>query len=137
MNFKDRIRTEIVRRIKKCMEDGTQIAGYCRIELEDVLDFIDSMQEEPTSKFDSCIQPGDDIRYNEELGCRVNLSQLQRVAKKDPKYCIYSKDSYTDEERKVLCDGCEEDCEYNQKKETDELTHSVTKISEYDKEIIL
>lgn len=87
-------------------------------------------QEEPVSKFDSCIQPGDDIRYNEELGCRVNLSQLQRVAKKDPKYCIYTKDSYTDEERKVLCDGCEEDCEYNQKKETDELTHSVTKISD-------
>lgn len=33
------------------------------------------------------------------------------------KYCMYSKDSYTDEERKSLCDGCEEDCEYNQKKE--------------------
>lgn len=34
----------------------------------------------------------------------------------DLKYCMYSKDSYTDEERKFLCDGCEEDCEYNQKK---------------------
>lgn len=43
----------------------------------------------------------------------------------DSKYCVYSKDSYTDEERKSLCDGCEEDCEYNQKKEPDELTHSV------------
>ena len=31
-----------------------------------IVSFIDSMQEEPTSKFDSCIQPGDDIRYNEE-----------------------------------------------------------------------
>jgi len=85
--------------------------------LKDLLSFIDSLQEEPKSKFDCCILPGDDVRYNEELGCRVNLTQLQRVAKKDPKYCMYSKDSYTDEERKVLCDGCEEDCEYSKKEE--------------------
>ena len=33
--------------------------------------------------FDEKIQPGDEIIYNEELGCRVNLSQLRRVAKKE------------------------------------------------------
>lgn len=44
--------------------------------------YIDSFQEEP-SKFDAAIQEGDDVRYNEDLGCRVNLSQLKRVAKKE------------------------------------------------------
>lgn len=39
------------------------------------------------------------------------------LTKEEPKECMYSKDSYTDEDRKVLCDGCEEDCKYN-KKET-------------------
>ena len=30
---------------------------------------------------------------------------------------MYSKDNYTDEDRKVLCDGCEEECEFNKKEE--------------------
>lgn len=29
--------------------------------------------------------------------------------------CMYSNDNYTDEERKVLCDGCDEDCKLKQK----------------------
>lgn len=32
------------------------------------------------SKFDDCIQPSDKVIFNEDLGCRVNLSQLNRVA---------------------------------------------------------
>ena len=32
---------------------------------------------------------------------------------KEPKKCMYSKDAYTDEDRKVLCDGCEEECKYS------------------------
>lgn len=105
---------------------------------------LDSMQEEPKS-FDEAIQEGDDVRYNEDLGCRVNLSRLKRVAKKEatgklkecidniteeslakarkqlqeePKECMYSKDNYTDEDRKALCDGCEEECEFNKKEES-------------------
>lgn len=31
---------------------------------------------------------------------------------KEPKECMYSKDNYTDEDRKVLCGGCEEECKY-------------------------
>ena len=34
----------------------------------------------------------------------------------EPKKCMYSKDNYTDEDRKVLCNGCEEECEFNKKK---------------------
>lgn len=44
---------------------------------------LDSMQEESKSKFEQSIQEGDNIVYNEDLGCRVNLSQLKRVAKKE------------------------------------------------------
>ena len=33
------------------------------------------------------------------------------------KECMYSKDNYTAEDRKVLCDGCEEECEFNKKEE--------------------
>lgn len=47
-----------------------------------ILDTIQEEQKEP-SKFDAAIQEGDDVRYNEDLGCRVNLSQLKRVAKKE------------------------------------------------------
>lgn len=31
------------------------------------------------------------------------------------KMCMYSKDNFTDEDRKVLCEGCEEECEYAKK----------------------
>lgn len=64
-------------------------------------------------RFDAHIQNNDHVVYNEDLGCRVNLSQLKRVVKKDPRYCMYSKDNYTDEDRKVLCVGCMEECKFN------------------------
>ena len=31
------------------------------------------------------------------------------------KKCMFTKDSYTDEDRKVLCDDCKEKCEYSKK----------------------
>ena len=33
------------------------------------------------------------------------------------KKCMFTKDNYTDEDRKVLCDGCEEKCKFNKKEE--------------------
>jgi hypothetical protein len=32
---------------------------------------------------------------------------------KEHKECMYSKDNYTDEDRKALCDGCTEECRYS------------------------
>ena len=40
-----------------------------------------------------------------------------KALQKEPKECMYSKDNYTDEDRKVLCDGCEEGCKFNKKEE--------------------
>lgn len=34
-----------------------------------------------------------------------------------PIKCMYTEYNYTDEDRKVLCDGCEEECEYSKKEE--------------------
>ena len=31
--------------------------------------------------------------------------------------CMYAKDHYTAEDRAVLCDGCEEDCKFNNKED--------------------
>lgn len=45
------------------------------------------------------------------------LYRLLDSMQEEPKKCIYTKDNYTDEDRKVLCDGCEEECEYAQKEE--------------------
>jgi hypothetical protein len=40
----------------------------------------------------------------------------------EPKECMYSKGNYTDEDRKVLCDGCEEECKYS---ESDDFTKAL------------
>lgn len=37
---------------------------------------------------------------------------MNKEIKEEPKKCMYSKDDYTDEDRKVLCDGCVEECKY-------------------------
>ena len=39
-----------------------------------------ALKEIPVSRFEAAMHPGDKVIFNEELGCRVNLSQLQRVA---------------------------------------------------------
>lgn len=43
---------------------------------------------------------------------------INEYHKEEPKECMYSKDNYTDEDRKVLCEGCEEDCRFNKKEES-------------------
>lgn len=43
------------------------------------------------------------------------LAWLEKQGEQKPKECMYSKDNYTDEDRKALCDGCEEECEFNKK----------------------
>lgn len=51
--------------------------------------------------------------YNEVLTI-LDTMQEEPVSEKK---CIFTKDHYTDEDRKVLCDGCEEECKYAQKEE--------------------
>lgn len=50
----------------------------------------------------------ENAKYEE---CRDTLNFIDSM-QEEPKKCMYSKDKYTDEDRKVLCDGCKEDCKY-------------------------
>lgn len=54
-----------------------------------------------------------EAEYDYNLLCSIEkiLDSLQE----EPKKCMYTKDHYTDEDRKVLCDGCEGECKYPQK----------------------
>lgn len=50
--------------------------------------------------------------YGKSKVCKELLSFIDSM-QKEPKECMYSKDNFTDEDRKVLCDGCEEKCKYD------------------------
>ena len=102
----DKLVAEIERRYREC-NGATPATEY-----QELLDFIDSMQEEcnitgvkskeATGRLKECI---DNVS---EEGLEEARKQLEELTKE----CIYSKDNYTDEDRKVLCDGCEEECKY-------------------------
>lgn len=72
-------KSALVAEIERLVNNYDRALDY-EAALEDVRNFIDSIQEEP-------------------------------------KKCMYTKDNYTDNDRKTLCDGCEEKCEYAQKEE--------------------
>ncbi len=54
--------------------------------------------------------------YNQALQDVQTAIDLQEEPVSEKK-CMFTKDSYTDEDRKILCDGCKEKCEYNKKEE--------------------
>lgn len=54
-------------------------------------------------------KPSDIGRIEEAKCIRRFIDSIQE----EPKMCMYTKDDFTDEDRKTLCEGCEEDCEYN------------------------
>lgn len=112
-----------------------------------VLCVFDLMQEEPVSEFlntESMIESYKQRLISQANGVKnsplidmclasykhginetldtLDLSNVQRTTKdcKEPaseKKCMFTKDSYTDEDRKVLCEDCKERCEYNKKEE--------------------
>lgn len=47
----------------------------------------------------------------------LTVAEFIDSLQEEPKECMYSKDDYTDEDRKTLCVGCEEECRFNKKKE--------------------
>ena len=56
--------------------------------------------------------------YGNEAFVLNDLLSFIDSIQEEPKECMYSKDNYTDEDRKVLCDDCEEECEFNKKEES-------------------
>ena len=84
----------MVDKVQKIREEVARIQLYTQSEvLKQVLDFIDEVQKEE-------IPP-----------------KFPIISPKEPPVCAFSTNRYTDEDRKVLCDGCKEECEYAQKEE--------------------
>ena len=54
--------------------------------------------------------------YNEVLAI-LDTMQEEPVSEKK---CMFTKDSYTDEDRKILCEDCKEKCEFNKKEPINE-----------------
>ena len=129
---------ENVERLKSQLLRGacsSQVAMETRCKEEaynEVLAILDTMQKEPKFKV------GNKIKYKYNNICTkpriiAKICGLSHYVDTDnyrmdiaytdanfelvgePKKCMYSKDDYTDEDRKVLCDDCEEDCKYNKK----------------------
>lgn len=48
--------------------------------------------------------------------CNELLSFIDSL-QEEPKKCMYTKDDFTEEDRKILCEDCEEECEYAKKEE--------------------
>ena len=74
------------------------------------------------------------IKYLQQLypnggHCWLDEQRMEAISiainalQEEPKECMYSKDNYTDEDRQVLCDGCEEDCKYNKKERKKRTFH--------------
>ena len=106
--------------------------------------FIDFMQKEPKFKVGDrisfkhykenrlkIINVGDKGYYCED-GTFLHFDNQYLWELVEPQECMYSKDNYTDEDRKVLCDGCEEECRFNKKEEpvSEELEVEVKKLWE-------
>lgn len=65
--------------------------------------------------------------YNEVLTI-LDTMQEEPVSEKK---CIFTKDNYIDEDRKVLCEDCKEKCEYSKKEEpvSEDLGEYIDKLS--------
>ena len=61
--------------------------------------------------------PDDEGKNSEyEAGRFAMVTQIMQIIdsmQEEPKKCMHSKDDYTDEDKKALCDGCEEECKYS------------------------
>ena len=42
----------------------------------------------------------------------LGIKAIKGTLQEEPKKCMYALDDFNDEDRKVTCDGCEEDCKY-------------------------
>lgn len=76
---------EIERRIKRFREEKDSVSIVKTNTYKGILSFIDTLE----------------VKY------------LQEEPK--PKKCMFTLEEFTDEDRKVLCEDCEEDCEYAKK----------------------
>lgn len=76
--------------------------------------------------------------WDSDINVKVVLDKLCLFINSIPeepvseKKCMFTKDIYTDEDRKVLCENCEEKCEYSKKEElvSEDLAEAIKEYSE-------
>ena len=84
-------------------------------------DKVQKIKEWISKTQDGLMDANGNFEYPEHEGAYhilCNLDAYIDSMQEEPKECMYSKDHYTDKDRKVLCDGCEEECKYAQKEES-------------------
>jgi len=86
-------------------------------ECKDILNIIDSMIEEPNINGISSKQATGKLKECIDNITEESLAKSRKQMEENPKECMYARDNYTDEDRKVLCEGCEEKCKFNKKEE--------------------
>ena len=97
--------------------DHTATIGGLR---DDILRYIDSMKEEPV------IVDAPPYDYVKGFSDGRLYEKRQKEEPVSEKKCMYSKDNYTDEERKVLCEDCDHRCAYG-----------VQNIGDYDHKVVI
>ena len=142
----ERLKKEIEKRMEinqksyiQCLlnsDDARDSFGYKIQEDKNILSFIDSMQKECKFKVGDRIRlqgttaigdaitniytAEDDKVYFEFENSDDALADLDWELVEWSKKCMYSNDNYTDEDRKVLCEDCDEPCEYVKKEPVSE-----------------
>ena len=129
MTDKEQILAEIIK-MTKLLQDKVEekefIAGEVFM-LNYLHNFINTMQEEPKLKFgvgDTIISPTAAVPTKHTIrsiyGNNYILEDGSSFSTKTQdqwelveNLCTYSTNRYTEEDRRVLCDGCEEDCVHN------------------------
>lgn len=128
MTDKEKILAEIQKRVefqKICIKTDYRLNGRAEEEIifeyQKLINIINSLPNESISE-KKCNITG--IKSKHATGklkeCIDNqteegLEQARKQLEENPQECIYARDNYTDEDRKVLCNGCEEECEFNKK----------------------
>ena len=114
-------------KVQKIREEVARIQLYTQSEvLKDILDYIDKVQEEPVSgDFEMALAEMIDKAQKCVVEPWVVAAQwkdeLIKLAKSEEpvseKKCMFTKDSYNDEDRKTICEDCKEKCEYSKAEE--------------------
>lgn len=117
------------------MEDKRDHYAVLASVMEAILNFIDTMQEEPETKFKigdrvkikgrtakgdvitNIYQAEDGNTYFEFENSDDAPADCDWELVEEPKKCMFIKEEFSEEDRKILCEDCEEECEYANKEE--------------------
>ena len=83
-------------------------------------DKVQKIKEWISKEQDGLMDAQGNFEYPEHEGAYhilCNLDAYINTLQEEPKKCLFAKDNYTSEDRKVLCEDCEEKCEYSKKEE--------------------